>query len=450
MIYIPIKDLIFRYSILYVIAKYSDNKFIKNCFSNRLEHDESKKYFLQSFSEISHPSWCRWQKSECETESVLLRTDISSFYDSVAHDYLLDAVSKELDIPRDCKFINTLNIVLKVPLQSYSTKTKRLNNRTILRQGLAIGNNCDAFLANLYLKDSDDLMTSVKNIKYGRYVDDIRIFAKDRRVALNAVKILQENLLTKGLNLNGSKTELAEDNKSKIKIVSRETPYDDEDLESTNEKVIKNKIDKSFYEFEETFPPIPNFLNNFEEKDSKAKDYCKFLSTKNNKLKFVQLKERTIDHIFTIAEIIKKWQGASKHASLLLVESAFYNKVLRNTRNEARKKILELIKSKEVSSYGKYRIIHHLIKIRKNKKKNSFFDQLNITEKNILYSQIDDYLKTPSLELNVIALILLNKKINNIKSVEVYIEKFYSLNLNQKKIPGFLFDSLEYLKCKIS
>jgi hypothetical protein len=123
---------------------------------------------------------------------------------------------------------------------------------------------------------------------------------------------------------------------------------------------------------------------------------------------------------------------------------------LRNTRNEARKKILELIKSKEVSSYGKYRIIHHLIKIRKNKKKNSFFDQLNITEKNILYSQIDDYLKTPSLELNVIALILLNKKINNIKSVEVYIEKFYSLNLNQKKIPGFLFDSLEYLKCKIS
>ncbi len=446
MIYIPIKDLCVRYSFVHTMAQYIDSRFISNCFSNRLERKNSNKYLLQDFSEISHPRWCIWQKDHANEENVLLKTDISSFYDSISHDYLQDSISRELDIPIDSRFLRIFDKILKVPLISYSTSNKSINNKTILRQGLAIGNNCDGFLANIYLKDTDFLMKGIANTEYGRYVDDIRIFAKKRTTALNAVRILQENLLTKGLNLNGAKTELAEDTASKLKLVSKAGPYLDDEEEKNKKNKLSEKVDKLFYEFEERFDPIPQFLDNFEEKDSKAKDYCKFISTKDekNRYKLLKLEQRTPDHVFTLSNIIKKWQGASKHASWLLVETAFYKKVPIQSRESAKKEILGLISSKEVSSYGKYRILHHLIK-RRGQNNKSFFEQFEKNEKNLVYKNLEEYLITPSMELNIISILILYKKYKSIKTVKRIVKETLLKQKHITEIPHFLESDLSIL-----
>ncbi len=446
MIYIPIKDLCVRYSFVHTMAQYIDSRFINNCFSNRLEKKNSKKYLLQEFSEISHPKWCIWQKENADKENILLKTDISSFYDSVSHDYLLESISRELDIPLDSRFLIIFDKILKVPLISYSTSSKSINSKSILRQGLAIGNNCDGFLANIYLKDTDFLMKRIKNTEYGRYVDDIRIFAKKRTTTLNAVRILQENLLTKGLNLNGAKTELAEDTESKLKLVSKAGAYHEDEETQKKKNKLSAKVDKLFYEFEETFDPIPSFLDNFEEKDSRAKDYCKFISTKddNDKYKLLKLEQRIPDHVFTLSNIIKKWQGASKHASWLLVETAFHKKVSKESRESAKKEILSLISSTEVSAYGKYRILHHLIKKRGHNRK-SYFEQFDKNEKDLVYKKLAEYLTTPSMELNIISIVIFCQKYTSIKNVKREVKQILLKQKYITEIPHFLETDLNYL-----
>ncbi len=451
MIYIPIKDLIIRYSVFYQIAKQLDAKLIENCFSNRLERDSAKKQFLQDYAENGHPNWCNWQHQKCEGDSVLLKTDISSYYDSISHNYLSTMVANDLNIPIESKFMNLFIKILQIPIVAYSTKTKKINSQSTIQQGLAIGNNCDGFIANLYLNDTDHLMESLPNISYGRYVDDIRIFAKNRVAAMHSMRILQENLLGKGLNLNGAKTELAEDKESKLQIASKvpsPTGEEENEYREALNSQLKGKIDKQLFEFNETFKAKPDFLEIFDEKDSRAKDYCKYLSTKDesDEFKFVKLKERNLDHIYSISEIIKKWQGASKHASWLLIESAFYNKVLKNVRQEAKKQIISLLKSKEVSSYAKYRILHHLLKRRNNSNHSNFLKQLNKKYKDSIYELIPTFLDYPSLELNIFALILIKYKCT---SKEFFLNEIEDLKVTSKKsepIPEFMDDAIDMIK----
>jgi hypothetical protein len=59
------------------------------------------------------------------------------------------------------------------------------------------------------------------NAAYGRYVDDMRLFGNSRQEVLQNLRILQEQLLRKGLNLNSSKTEIAEDQQSRDLLMSR-------------------------------------------------------------------------------------------------------------------------------------------------------------------------------------------------------------------------------------
>ena len=453
LIYIPIKDLAVRYSFVKTISDYIDGRFSKNCFSNRLERKNPQKYFLQDYAVLSYPKWCKWQKVNCESDYVLLKTDITSFYDSISHDYLIEAISKEMEIPIDCRFLKIFNSILKVPLVSYSTKNKNINIKNYLKQGLATGSGCDGFLANVYLKDSDDLMRTIKGIKYGRYVDDIRIFARKRINVLNAIKILQENLLGKGLNLNGAKTELAEDKQTKMLIVSKGSPSmdieDDEYVNIPRINTLIKKVDKDFYEFNEKFKAYPDFLTKPEQKESRAKDYCKFMSTKdeNGENSLLKLNKRTEKHILALSEIISKWQGASKHAVWLLAESAFFDGVLTKTQDAAIKAIINLLSSNEVSSYGKYRLLHHLLKIRNNDTKDSFLMRLPKVERRKINDKVGKFLSIPSLELNIITLVLMFYKYKrSAKKVREIATNHFLKNENLKEVPHFIQESLEYME----
>jgi hypothetical protein len=156
----------------------------------------------------------------------LIKTDISAFYDSVSHQYLIKTLAEQLCIKPETAFFRLFNKLLCVDVISYCQKAKTVQSPKTLHQGLTIGNNLEGFLANLYLKNIDDAMQSAtidnamqsERIEFGRYNDDMRIFAENREIAQLHLLILQDHLLTKGLNLNSSKTKIAENKKQIEKL----------------------------------------------------------------------------------------------------------------------------------------------------------------------------------------------------------------------------------------
>lgn len=215
MIYLPFKELVVRCALVSVIADLLDPDLSDNCFANRRARGtEKERRFLQDFAEDSWPRFCQWQR-ECASETrykILLRTDISAFYDSISHKYVQCAIAEQLAVSQDSDFMSLFHILLEVPVISYSHLTNEAGPPETIHQGLPIGSNTEGVLANLYLKHVDDAMLKMKDVQYGRYNDDIRIFAESRETGKEAMLVLQQHLLKKGLNLNASKTKIAEGN----------------------------------------------------------------------------------------------------------------------------------------------------------------------------------------------------------------------------------------------
>ena len=206
MIYIPFKDLVVRYAFVVTVLDLLDSDLSSGCFANRRTHGEARQNkFLEDFANKSWPNFCNWQK-ECARQTqftTLLRTDISAFYDSISHEYLITTIASQLAIPPDSEVMVLFRTILRIPVISYSHLTEKPGDPEIMHQGLAIGNNTEGVLANFYLKSIDEAMDTLQEIAFGRYVDDIRIFATAREEAKHAMLILKVHLLTKGLNLNG-------------------------------------------------------------------------------------------------------------------------------------------------------------------------------------------------------------------------------------------------------
>ncbi len=259
-------------------------------FANRrASGDQAKCSLLQDFSATSWPNFCTWQREQANGSAVLLRTDISSFYDSISHSYLLDALAQELSLRRDSPVMNLLHRLLSVTVVSYSRETGEIKQDD-LKQGLPIGNGTEGFLANIYLNKVDAAINSVSGslgISFGRYNDDMRIFGHGRPEVLEAVRLLQELLLVKGLNLNTSKTRLAENAEKMEELRSKDYElygYLEEEDETEEDEPpagpqaptpVQSHVDLHFHEFDRTFSPGEPL-----EKDEDAKEFCKFLSVR--------------------------------------------------------------------------------------------------------------------------------------------------------------------------
>lgn len=259
MVYVPFKDLLIRYAIVIVFSKYLDNELSENCFANRRAKDgQSKISLLEDFAKTSWPNFCSWQKENIEKYKILLRTDISAFYDSISHKELVSKISKELSIELSSPLMKLFKKILEIPVISYSNLNRNVEEPKKMPQGIPIGNSVEGFLANLYLINIDESMQSLENIEFGRYNDDMRIFGNSRQEVLNALLILQEKLLSNGLNLNSSKTEIAEneakmeDLRSKIFDISGDSYFEEDDIEENTNTVIEH-IDIDFDEFDKEF-----------------------------------------------------------------------------------------------------------------------------------------------------------------------------------------------------
>ena len=362
MIHISFKDLVVRYAFASVVADLVDKDLSPRCFANRREHDADLGLLLRDFATVSWPSFCKWQRGNSEKGKYpnLLRTDISAFYDAISHKYLIDEVAESLSIEPDSKLIKLFRRLLRVRVVSYSHVDGNQREPETMHQGLCIGNATEGFFANIYLRHVDREMSKLKGIDFGRYNDDMRIFAKDRSTATIALLALQERLLTKGLNLNSSKTEFEETaagvRRLRAKAYEWEEPSPGVDEEDESPLELRKITDQPFDEFQKSF----NVNDKLDKKKRTAKDFCHFLA------KRVAISERRPWHIDRLEEILTRWHGSAKHASWRLAESFARPECSADTRKRAEAVLMKCFKDAHVTNYTKYRLLHHLTRRRKS------------------------------------------------------------------------------------
>lgn len=402
MIFIPFKDLVIRYAFVNVLAEQLDIQLSERCFANRRATGKSiKKHLLQNYGIESWPRFVDWQKEMTPKYKFMIKTDISSFYDSVSHKYLVRKVAESLKIKAGSDVIRLFENILKVKVAMYGYHPGSQTKPETMRQGLVIGCGTDGFLANIYLKEVDELMAT-KKVVFGRYNDDMKIFSNDRKELDDAVLLLQKSLLTLGLNLNSSKTRLASDEKEKNEISSKYV-----DIYDYSDEAIEEKDDRFREHLDNHFADVKQFISQTEiNNDGNAKDFCKFLSTQSDKKKKkIKITGRTLWQVEALGHIFKNFAGASKHASWLIVQSAFFSGVDKKVSKRAIEILAGTLLHKNIKSYTRYRILYYLTNSKN--KANGYKPYINSFlphDRDWFVRLCELYLSEPAIECNIIAI----------------------------------------------
>ena len=125
-----------------------------------------------------------------EGESIVVQTDISSFYEHIYH-HRLENCLKDL-LPQDST----------VAVQIDRFLSKFASGRSF---GLPVGGQCSRILAEVMMSPIDRLLSDA-GIKWHRYVDDFTIITDSHENAYRALAELSHALADYGLSLNRTKT----------------------------------------------------------------------------------------------------------------------------------------------------------------------------------------------------------------------------------------------------
>ncbi len=127
----------------------------------------------------------------------IIRTDITSFYESIPHDELKKVISRNHILsPLSKKVINEI-------LRQYQSITGQ-------DKGIPRGIGISAYLAELYMRDFDYDIKNLNNVTYyARYVDDIIIIftPNNKYESIDYLSLIKQCILKTKLSLNDKKTE---------------------------------------------------------------------------------------------------------------------------------------------------------------------------------------------------------------------------------------------------
>jgi hypothetical protein len=416
MIYTPFKDLVIKFIFVSVLAELLDFTFIQNCFSHRLdkniEKDKKSKGYLYKYYYESFLGFITWQLAQVENSTCMLKTDISSFYDSIPHEYLLSAISKQINIGRDTDFMILFSKTLKFKICYYSIIDGRLSE-THNSQGIPIGNEAEGLIANIFLKEADEALFNL-NINFGRYVDDFRIFADSKCDAVKASKVLQEFLLKIGVNLNVSKTKLIEAQEEIIEFIESSQKNEVSTMQFEEEEYAENSQEKKLnktliieeIDFGKTIEQDKTFKDGKHQTvflkiedigdEDKAKQFCKFL----NEIPFGTNLESEIfsKYMKWLHQLSKAYPKHCKFYSWLFVKFVFLD-YSNDVQKISLKYLFAVLDDELVDIFIKTRIIHHLVKPRKGAL--TYIEK--ISTRKILKERIIEHI-TKLMGLNCIAL----------------------------------------------
>lgn len=123
---------------------------------------------------------------------IIIKTDIKSFYESLNHKLLLEKLKKSNELS-----LTTRKIISRM-LISYKQESS-------LDKGIPRGIGVSAYLAELYMKRFDSVVSKIENlIYYSRYVDDIILVVgrKSENDINDIYNLLESELKKESLEIN--------------------------------------------------------------------------------------------------------------------------------------------------------------------------------------------------------------------------------------------------------
>ncbi|MBH8575061.1 RNA-directed DNA polymerase [Nostocaceae cyanobacterium CENA369] len=363
-VYLPFKELVLRYHLINSLSLEIESAFIKTSFANRSQH--TKKGFINLFPDYysQYLNFVIWTKnvvnkvSSSHSKCYVLKADITAFYDTVSHDYLVRSIYSITCGILPQKYEPLLFDILQPIAEYYSYANGALGSEKV-SQGLLVGNRTEGYFANILLSKIDELMIS-KGFKYTRYVDDIRVVSPSKADLIEAVHILQDELLRLGLNLNSAKTEIV----SEPKLIEELLRPDNEAGDYFVDEIYSEKLFNEEMEYSKDYLNKIDFSGNFNTDDeiNDIKKIISYLSELGPNDDYDS--DIVVKAISCLPKIIKLNPRYIKRATWYIVKFAvfgFPNQVML----AAYRAMNTIFIDQDIMNYSRTRLIHHLIKPRK-------------------------------------------------------------------------------------
>jgi hypothetical protein len=251
---LDIEDKVVLFAIACLIAPVLDKKLPETVYSWRVKKDSKSKELFEDHEILNFPFLKRrtiqrkidfvepwygvWPRFISDMElafekngfKYLVTSDIVSYFENLDLNLLRDLLMEHL--PHQARIINFLSDLLDYWAWPAF-------HGASARRGIPQGNGVSSFLGNIYLLPLDRAFVSLgkkRELKYFRYMDDIKVFTKDLPTAREALFLMNEKLRGLCLNIQGSKTRILQDDEI------REELFDDR-LDSVNAIIreIQNK-----------------------------------------------------------------------------------------------------------------------------------------------------------------------------------------------------------------
>jgi len=372
------EDQVLLHAVLRILTEVLDDLLIPEAFAYRREKVDIEKRLLEEYSRKSWPAFVSWQEEQAQRFSWVVRTDFTSFYDSLDHKLLVQAVNRILSYRRGNVLEELLLRILRFPYLKFSWG-RVPSQRLWMESGIPVGPQVYAFLANVYVRELDLRMARLPGIAYGRYVDDVRIFGSTRKAVLAALAIFQENAALLKLNLNGSKTRLVFENDiprliRKLTAGGASLPVDEDGelykavketlVHSPNKRHAGDLVDPELGQDQKVFSPAKTIAN-----DSEAREYCNFLGSAV--VAYGYNRERRLAsraYLDKLSVILREFPGRYRYAAWLLVQSAFLMPASHGRGGRyAGQMIMTVLEDTAVNPVIKYRLLRHLWRLLRGK-----------------------------------------------------------------------------------
>ncbi len=134
----------------------------------------------------------------------LVESDITAYFENISHPLLADVLRQHA--PNQLRLINVL-------MEMISTWATPSFWGVRPQRGIPQGNEVSSWLGTLFLVQMDAELLKLQKkgrIEFVRYVDDLKVFAKDRKTARKVVLLINQLLRRMHLNMQTSKTDIYE------------------------------------------------------------------------------------------------------------------------------------------------------------------------------------------------------------------------------------------------
>jgi hypothetical protein len=226
---LSVEDKIVIFAIACLIAPPLDDKLPDAVYSWRVKRSKNKKDlfvdheilkfpFLKrttirrwvDFVEPWYGVWPQFIKDleaahDKEGYRIMVVSDIVAYFENIDLGLLRDLLL--VNLPRQPRIINFLINLLEY--WSWPAVHGGLSTR-----GIPQGNGVSSFLGNIYLLPLDIAFHKIcarRDIRYLRYMDDVKVLTKDIHVARDSLFLMNEKLRELRLNIQGAKTRILQD-----------------------------------------------------------------------------------------------------------------------------------------------------------------------------------------------------------------------------------------------